>query len=142
MSGFEVAGVALAVLPILFAVLNIPASPKTLMAFRKRAYVGKLARALLLQKQTIAENIKSIASMSGCQHVWLLDDDPFTYLLSKQVQEQVLEYLGEENYAALSGVLSESQDILKRIAGSIEGLVPGGKVSRDNTLDSVTTICN
>lgn len=129
MSGFEVAGVVLAVLPILFAVLDGPVIPRTLAAFRKRAYVAKLARALLFQKQTIAENIKSIASLSGCDNVWLVDDDPFTYLLSKQVQEQIQDYLGDENYAALSGVMTDSHDTLERIAGSIEGLLPGGEVS-------------
>jgi len=130
MSGFEVAGVVLAALSILFAVLDAPIIPRTLMAFRKRAYVAKLARALLLQKQTIAENIKSIASLSGCDNVWLVDDDPFTYLLSKQVQEKIRDYLGEENYAALSAVMTDSHDTLERIAGSIEGLLPGGEVSR------------
>ena len=129
MSGLEVAGLVLAVLPILLAVLDAPIILRTLAAFRKRAYVAKLARALLLQKQTIAENIKSIASLSGCDNVWLVDDDPFTYLLSKQVQEQIRDYLGEDNHAALSGVMTDSHDTLERIAGSIEGLLPGGKVS-------------
>lgn len=142
MSGFEVAGVVLAVLPILFAVLDAPVVPRTLAAFRKRAYVTKLARALLLQKQTIAENIKSIASLSGCDSVWLVDDDPFTYLLSKQVQEQIRDYLGEDNYAALSMVIADSHNTLERIAGSIEGLLPGGESPSSKLRDIIATNLN
>ncbi|EAQ93048.1 predicted protein [Chaetomium globosum CBS 148.51] len=139
MSGLEVAGLVLAVLPIFLAVLDAPIILRTLAAFRKRAYVAKLARALLLQKQTIAENIKSIASLSGCDNVWLVDDDPFTYLLSKQVQEQIRDYLGEDNHAALSGVMTDSHDTLERIAGSIEGLLPGGKGASRNLRDIIST---
>ncbi|KAL8398520.1 hypothetical protein RB596_005886 [Gaeumannomyces avenae] len=139
MSGFEVVGVVLVVLPILVAALDAPVIPRTLAAFRKRAFVAKLARALLLQKQTIAENIKSIASLSGCDDVWLVDDDPFTYLLSKQVQEQIRDYLGEENYAALSGVMTDSHQTLERIAGSIEGLLPGGESTSNKLRDIIAT---
>ncbi|KAL8369881.1 hypothetical protein RB595_000301 [Gaeumannomyces hyphopodioides] len=142
MSGFEVAGVVLAVLPILFAVLDAPIIPRTLAAFRKRAYVAKLARALLLQKQTIAENIKPIASLSGCDNVWLVDDDPFTYLLSKQVQERIRDYLGEDNYAALSMVITDSHNTLETIAGSIEGLLPGGESPSNKLRDIIATNLN
>ena len=131
MSGIEVAGLVLGALPILFAAVDLPKSSlqRTLAAFRKRAYVGNLARALLLQKQIIAENVKSLAISSGCEEVWLVDDDPLEYLSGVAVQEQILDYLGVENHTAFVGALEQSHDAVKKIARNIEGLLPGGEVS-------------
>lgn len=126
----DAAGLVLSVLPILFTAVDLSKDNirRVLVAFRKRIYVGKLARALLLQKQTLAENLKSLASASGCDEVWLVDEDPLGYLKDDGVQEQILDFLGPENYAAFAGALEQSYETVKRIAGNIAGLLPGGKV--------------
>ena len=130
MSGFEIAGVVLGALPVIFACVDLPkqGARRSLLIFRKRVYIDKLARALLLQKQIIAENIKSLACAGGCDNVWLVDEDPVTYLNDEVVQDQILDYLGFENYTALSSVLGQSHDVLKGIAEKMQGLLPGGKV--------------
>ncbi|KAB5582281.1 hypothetical protein GE09DRAFT_1166780 [Coniochaeta sp. 2T2.1] len=139
MSGFEIAGVVLGALPVLFACVDLPKQgiQRGLLLFRKRAYVDKLARALLLQKQIIAENIKSVASAAGCDDVWLIDDDPYTYLNDRKVQAQILDYLGSENYTAFSAVLGQSHDILKKLALNLRGFLPGGEGPSDDLLEII-----
>ena len=53
-SRFEIAGVVLSVIPILFACIDLPkpGARRSLLIFRKRAYIDKLARALLLQNRS------------------------------------------------------------------------------------------
>ena len=130
MSGIEVASLILGVLPVLFAAVDIPKDgfQRALLAFRKRIYVRKLAHALLLHKQTIAENMKLLATASGCDDIWLVDDDPLGYLNDKRIQEQILDYLGTENHAAIVGILEQSCETTKKIARNITGLLPSGTV--------------
>ncbi|KAB5586280.1 hypothetical protein GE09DRAFT_945472 [Coniochaeta sp. 2T2.1] len=139
MSGFEIAGVVLGALPVLFACVDLPKQgiQRGLLLFRKRAYIDKLARALLLQKQIIAENIKSVASAAGCDDVWLIDDNPYTYLNDRKVQAQILDYLGSENYTAFSAVLGQSRDILKKLALNLRGFLPGGEGPSDDLLEII-----
>ncbi|KAM7218470.1 hypothetical protein V8F06_006074 [Rhypophila decipiens] len=140
MSGFEIAGVVLGALPVLFACVDLPkqGARRSLLIFRKPAYIDKLARALLLQKQIIAENIKSLACAAGCENVWLVDEDPVAYLNDEVVQDHILDYLGFENYTALSAVLDQSHGVLKGITEKIQGLVPGGgKGSSDDILEII-----
>jgi len=90
--------------------------------------VDKLARAVLLQQRILVETVKSLLIESGCEDVALLDDDSVGYLNDKSISSQVLDYLGSANSAAFSGALKESDDIAKKIARNIVGLVPAIKV--------------
>jgi hypothetical protein len=102
MSTFEVFGIVLRLIPILISGTGFLASDKSLVAFRKRQYVNKLANALLLQQQTVRETVRLIITRSGCTHdESLLNEDPLTYFQDKNVQAQVLDFLGNENYTAL-----------------------------------------
>lgn len=56
---------------------------------RKRKYVEKLARALLMQQQILEETLKSIILASGCQDVISIADDSLKYFSNEDVQEQV-----------------------------------------------------
>jgi hypothetical protein len=102
--------------------------PQDPCLFRKRVYVRKLARDILLQKQTFAETIKSLAIASCCEEVWRLDPDPLGYLDNEDVREQILYFLGHENTLALNEALDQSYEIVKKFAGNIGGLVPARKV--------------
>src|SRR6266536_2879170 len=105
MSGIEAAGLLLGALPILFAAVDFSKDGirRTGAAFRKRKYVEKLARALLLQQQILEETVKSVIIASGCEDIWRLDDDPLGYLKDESVREEVLDYLGAKNDAAFTG---------------------------------------
>lgn len=126
MSGFEVAGVVLGALPILF--LAVDESKKGIargaLFFRKRRYVEKLALALLTHKQHLTEILKSILLGSGCNDLVALEHDPVGYLKDESITDQVLDYLGEETFAACSGLVQQCYVTVKRVAMKIAGLVP------------------
>jgi hypothetical protein len=130
MSGFEIVGVLLGVIPILFDSVDLSKEgiQRVRVGFRKRIYVRKLAHALLLQKQTLSETIKSLAIASGCGEVWRLDSDPLGYLNDEDTREQILDFLGHANTVALNRALDQSYETVKKIAGNIGGLVPALKV--------------
>lgn len=130
MSAFDVVGVMLRVIPILFDSVDLSKEgiQRVRVGFRKRIYVRKLARALLLQKQTLSETMKSLAIASGCGEVWRLDSDPLGYLNDEDAREQILDFLGHANTVALNGAFDQSYETIKKIAGNIGGLVPALKV--------------
>jgi hypothetical protein len=72
---------------------------------RKRKYVGRLAFALLMQKQKLEETTISALKARGCRDIFLVDHDPLNHLRNDQVQEQILEYLGPKNNTAFDGAL-------------------------------------
>lgn len=136
MSGFEIAGVVLGAIPVLIGAVDLSKDSfhRAGTAFRKRKYVQKLARALLLQQQTLEETVKSVVIASGCDDLWRLDEDPLGYLSNKSVREQVQDYLGPKNDTAFTGTLEQSNDIVKQIARNIAGLVPTYKVGSTNNV--------
>lgn len=129
MSGFEIAGVVLGALPILFEAIDWYKNSihRAGVAFRRRKHVDKLARALLLQKQTLEETVKSIIVASGCEDIWRLEDDPLGYLNDENVQSYIGRYLGS-NDSAFIEIIKQSNDVVKEIARNIAGLVPSYKV--------------
>ncbi|KAH8686130.1 hypothetical protein BGZ60DRAFT_396930 [Tricladium varicosporioides] len=139
MSGIEVAGLVLGALPILFAAVDFSKDGihRVGAAFRRKKYVEKLARALLLQQQILEETVKSLLMASGCEDVWRFDQDPLSYLKNPTVREDVLDYLGTKNDAAFAGALQQSSDIVKRIAKNIAGLVPAFKDASDDLLEII-----
>ncbi|GAB1316325.1 hypothetical protein MFIFM68171_06535 [Madurella fahalii] len=126
MSGFEVAGVVLGALLILISAVEWSKKgiARGIIFFRKRRYVEKLALALLSQRQHLSEIIKSILIRSGCKEVSRLEDDPIGYLKDDAIRDQVLDYLGEENFAAFSGLILHCRQIIKGVAMKTAGLVP------------------
>jgi len=140
MSGFEIAGVVLGALPILFKAVDFSKDgfSRVGLALHKRKNVQKLARALLLQQQILEETIKSILLASGCEDIWRLDQDPYTYLTDDIVQDEVLDFLGVKNDAAFTGALEQSFHIVKNIAKNITGLVPSYKVCFNTRLSCIT----
>jgi len=139
MSGFEVAGVVLGALPVIFAAVDL--SKKSIgrgaIFFRKRHYVEKLALALLSQRQHLTEIIRSILIGSGCEDLSRFDSDPVGYLKDDAVQGQVLEHLGEENFAVLGGQILHCQEIIKQVAIKTANLVPGIQVRVERSSGAV-----
>ncbi|KAL7785283.1 hypothetical protein V8C37DRAFT_413001 [Trichoderma ceciliae] len=130
MSTIEIFGIVLRAIPILIsgAELCREGYDKSLVAFRKRQYVDKLANALLLQRQTVSETIRLIITRSGHSYdEILLNDDPLTYLQNKMIQTQVLDFLGYENYTALIARLRDIQTNLEEVARHLDGLIPSHK---------------
>jgi hypothetical protein len=126
MSGIEVAGIALGVLPIVLRSVDVykQSIRRVGTTIRKRKHVEKLARALLLQQQMLEETVKSVILASGCENVGALDDDPFGYFSNEDVRETLEEYLGSKNSIAFVGLLTANNDIIKKVAENISGLIP------------------
>ncbi|KAL4911447.1 hypothetical protein BDW74DRAFT_142924 [Aspergillus multicolor] len=133
MSGIEVAGLLLGALPILFAAVD--SSKNTIdrgkLLFRTRSYVKKLADALLLQQQILAETTRSLLLASECSDVHLLEVDPAGYLSQKSIQEDLSDYLGPANARALNTTLNTSKEAVQKIASFLSGLVPGANGCTD-----------
>ncbi|KAK3998115.1 hypothetical protein QBC44DRAFT_375996 [Cladorrhinum sp. PSN332] len=136
MSGFEVAGLVLGAIPILFAAVDF--SKKNIgrgaIFFRKRRHVEKLALALLSQREHLSEIIQSILVESGCKDLARLEEDPVVYLQDDEIQEQVLDYLGEETFTAFSGLILHCHETIKGIAMKTAYLVPGVQGPCDDLL--------
>jgi hypothetical protein len=131
MSGFEVVGVVLGVLPIVVQSVQIYHDSigmiSTLMG--KRKCVEKLACALLLQQVTLHEMMKSIINASGCGNVLALDDDPFQYFQDDYVQQEVEDFLGTKNNLVFVNLIKSNMDIVRKVAKNVSGLIPGYNVS-------------
>ena len=141
MSGFEVAGIALGVLPIVLQSIDSykDSIRRVGTAIRKRKYVEKLARALLLQQQILEETIKSVLLACGCEDMSALEDNPFEYFHDEDIQERVGDYLGPKNSIAFLGLLNANNEIIKRVAVNIAGLVPTHQV--DNPSPDLLVVC-
>ena len=126
MSGFEIVGIALGVLPIVLHSVDVykDSIRRVGTTIRKRKHVEKLARALLLQQQILEETVKSVVLACGCENVGALEETPFEYFSDEDVRERVEDYLGPKNSITFIGLLTANNDIVKRVAKNISGLVP------------------
>ena len=123
MSDFEVAGVVLGALPLIVAAVDL-SKENYKYFFRKRKYVEKLALALRFQQQHMVEITRSILISSGCEDVYRLDSDPVAYLSDDAVQAQVLDYLGEDNFAVFAESIQDCHQTVKEVAANMAGLLP------------------
>lgn len=130
MSGIEIAGLALGVLPIVLKSIDAyrDGIRRISTTIRKRKYVEKLARALLLQQQILDEVVKSVLLASGCEDVCALDEDPLAYFDRDDVREQVEEFLGPKNNMNLVGLLQSNNMTIGKVARQIAGLIPSAAV--------------
>ena len=130
MSGFEVVGIALGVLPIVLRSVDVykDSIRRVGTTIRKRKHVEKLARALLLQQQILEEIVKSVILACGCENVGALEEDPFEYFGNRDLQERVEDYLGPKNSIAFIGLLRTNNNIIQKVAENLSGLVPGHQV--------------
>ncbi|UKZ45951.1 hypothetical protein TrVGV298_000146 [Trichoderma virens] len=140
MSTFEAFGIVLRAIPILISGAELwrEGYDKGRLAFRKRQYVDKLANALLLQRQTVSETVHLIITRSGYSYdEALLNEDPLAYFQNENIQTQVEDFLGDENYKALIGRIRDMQTTLEEVAKHLDGLIPSHK---DNPHDLVGII--
>ena len=127
MSGFEIVGVVLGALPIIVKAVDL-SKENYKYFFRKRKYVEKLALSLRSQQQHMVEITRSILISSGCKDAYRLDNDPVAYLSDDAVQDQVLDYLGEENFAVFTDSIKDCHQTVKEVAANMADLVPNLKV--------------
>ena len=130
MSGFEVVGIALGILPIVLRSVDVYKDNirRVGTTIRKRKHVERLARALFLQQQILEETVKSVVLVCGCENVGALEEDPFAYFSNEDVRERIEDYLGPKNSIAFVGLLTANNDIVKKVAENISGLVPAQQV--------------
>ncbi|EGR49643.1 uncharacterized protein TRIREDRAFT_106623 [Trichoderma reesei QM6a] len=131
MSNLEAFGIVLHAIPILIsgAELCRDAYGKGKLAFRKRKYVEKLARSLLLHQQTLLETVRLIITRSGHSYdeTTFLSGDSLAYFKDDKIQTQVEAFLGDDNYRALTGRVLDIQGILEEVAKHLDGLIPSHK---------------
>lgn len=125
MSGIEVVGIVLGVIPLVIEGLKSYQSGLKTMGngFRKRKIVNKLCRALLLQSNTIEELVKHLLLCSGCEVPAALDFQTFNILNDPDVKPEVIEYL-DQRYDVFVSMLDECKEILQELATKIAKLVP------------------
>ena len=130
MSGFEVVGIALGVLPIVLRSVDVykDSIRRVGTTLRKRKHVEKLARALLLQQQILEETVKSVILACGCENVGALEEDPFGYFGDVDLRDRIEDYLGPKNSIAFIGLLTANNNIIQKVAQNLSGLVPGHQV--------------
>ncbi|CAF9908296.1 hypothetical protein IMSHALPRED_006633 [Imshaugia aleurites] len=130
MAGFEIVGIALGVLPIVLHSVDVykDSIRRVGTTIRKRKHIEKLARALLLQQQILEETIKSVVLACGCENVGALEEDPFGYFSNEDIRERVEDYLGSKNSIAFVSLLTANNEIVKKVAKNISGLVPAYQV--------------
>lgn len=130
MSGIEIAGIVLGVLPILFKALDgYKDSVNRLgQGFRKRKVVEKLARALRMQKQTLENIVKLILLESGCDSLPQEEAHISGFLIDQSNKDRIRDYLGPQNDLTFSDALTECFDSVQRATSRIATYVPSLKV--------------
>ncbi|QYS95103.1 hypothetical protein H0G86_002417 [Trichoderma simmonsii] len=127
MSTFEAFGIVLRAIPILIEGADL-GYDKGKLALGKRKYVGQLASALLMQRQTVSETVRLIITRSGYSYdETLFDKGPLVYFQNTDIQTSVEAFLGDENYKALTASLRDMQTTLKEVAKHLDGLIPSHK---------------
>ena len=130
MSGFEVSGLVLGALPVLIEAVTAYRSGLQTgkIFFRRKAIVSKLTSALLLQRETLSQIVRSILEQSGCADALNLETSPYECLRKPETQALVTKFLGSDNLFVINETLEQSYDAVKRVARNIEGLVPSVEV--------------
>ncbi|KAK5657627.1 hypothetical protein OQA88_2699 [Cercophora sp. LCS_1] len=136
MSGFEIVGVVLGALPLIVKAVDL-SKENYKYFFRKRKYVEKLALSLRSQQQHMVEITRSILISSGCEDVHRLDNDPVAYLNDDAVQAQVLDYLGDDNFAVFTESIKDCHQTVKEVAANMADLIPNVKGPCDNLADII-----
>ena len=130
MSGFEIAGIVLGALPILFQALDSYRGSFTRISqgIRKRKYVEKLARALRMQRQTLESIVKIVLLESGCDTLPADDADICDSLNDQSNQDHVRNYLGEENDVVFQDAIANCFASVHRATLRVATYVPSLKV--------------
>lgn len=133
MSGIEVAGLVLAVIPLLLPALASYKSglSRASVFFRRRKHVEKLIHALHLQKALLTENVRTLLIRAGVD----IDDvpeDPQELLESLQndsgLEARIDEYLGLETSKLYKHAIATCEEVVRNVAVHIEGFLPAGQL--------------
>ena len=128
MSGIEVAGIVLAVLPIVIDSLKSASKGKVI--FGRQRHVDKLIHALLLQQASLALTVKALFVKSG---VTGFSEDwrglPSLLKKHKDIKELVEDFLEPEVFTIYAYSLGECDKAVSEIAKRIGGIC-GGDLSK------------
>jgi len=120
MSGIEVAGIVLAVIPMVVSSLKY--SQKSTILFKRQRHVDKLIHALLEQEVLLEENIKLLLVKVGVER-FPDDSASLARFLGKDViDERVEDYLGQHAYSAYKTAVLQCEKAVGRIATRIGGI--------------------
>ncbi|EXJ70240.1 uncharacterized protein A1O5_06308 [Cladophialophora psammophila CBS 110553] len=131
MSGFEIAGTVLAVIPILLPALNLykPGLSRASVFFRRRKHVEKLIHALHLQTALLTENVRTLVIRVGVDVDDIPEDPQQLFELlhdDNYLKERVKTYLGTEANQLYMSAIVACEEVVRNIAAHIEGFLPAG----------------
>lgn len=126
MSGIEVAGLILGVLPIvLHAVVQLGDG---IRAVRSRAYIKKLSHALDLQQLILKEVFRALLRLCEYDGFWNFDDDPVGCINDPAAWECLSQWLQPERSDIVLKTLNQTHLAVQEVAKNISGLLPSSMV--------------
>jgi hypothetical protein len=126
-TGVEVAGLVLAVLPLLLPLLDEykDGMRRTAIFFKRKKHVDKLAKALLTQRVLLAENVRTLLLRVEVDNV---PEEPVKLLAllhgNDEIKDRIEEYLGKEAYALWIDAISSSESVIRRLIKGIDSFIP------------------
>jgi hypothetical protein len=130
MSGFEIAGVILGSLPIIFKAAD--EFRKTCRRIKSgvdlEATITDFAQAINLQQDLLEQVVVAILVGCGIEDLSQLESDPYGYLNLEETREDMRDFLGPRKCTTFCMTIERIHRIVQTIAKSMTGLVPGYKV--------------
>src|SRR5437763_7246699 len=129
-SGLEMAGLVLAVIPLLVPALNLykGSLSRTSVFFRRRKHVEKLIHALHLQKTLLTENVRTLLIRVGVDVDDIPEDAQQLFELlhdDDDLKARVEAYLGTETNELYKYAVVTCGEVDRSLADHIEGFLPG-----------------
>ncbi|KIW35146.1 uncharacterized protein PV07_01861 [Cladophialophora immunda] len=139
MSGLEIAGTVLAVIPLLLPALDLYKSglSRASVFFRRRKHVEKLIHALHLQKTLLTENVRTLVIRAGIDVDDIPEDPQQLFELLRDdddLKEKVEAYLGTEANKLYMCAVVACEEVVRNVAAHIEGFLPAGQLTQLGSL--------
>jgi hypothetical protein len=127
MSGVEVVGLVLAVIPLLLPLLDEhkDGMKRSGIFFKRKKHVEKLSKALLTQRVLLSENVRTLLLRVEVDDIPERPVDLF-HLLSgnDDVAVRIENFLGAEAYASYIDAVATSEYVVRRLIRGIEAFLP------------------
>ena len=127
LTGVEVAGLVLAVLPLLLPLLDEykDGMKRTAIFFKRKKHVDKLAKALLTQRVLLAENVRTLLLRVEVDNIPEKPAELFQLLHGNdEIKHRIEQYLGKEAYTSYIDAVSSSERVVRRLIKGIDSFIP------------------
>ncbi|KIY01466.1 uncharacterized protein Z520_03018 [Fonsecaea multimorphosa CBS 102226] len=139
MSGLEIVGTVLAVIPLLLPALDLYKNglSRVSVFLRRRKHVEKLIHALHLQKTLLTENVRTLAIRAGVDVDDIPEDPRQLFELlhgDDDLKGRVEAYLGTEANELYMSAVVACEEVVRNIVAHIEGFLPAGPLTQPGSL--------